>query len=512
MPLQCNKDDTISALAANLQKNATLFDIHPDDIKLNTLEIYQNLPNNKKKKVEFFERVTTLSDHGYLVEFDHHPLEMQEIRVKYVNSINPIKIRCGVDDFVCDLSDKILENLNDFPLSSDDRERIRAEGSEIQLFFPSSDGGLEPLDPMHQVSRLPKKYVMFDVRTQEMKDKGNAIKLYVRHQNSRCAEVIVCWENDTVLDVIKDIKSDITRFGLSMDDVKELDDQDKVMVLVKPGQKTGDVAVAMEPYDSVSSLKDQVVVFRMEDKEVKQVTIDEIEKFCVGQTIAFFGASGHGKSSTINTIGEVIPGVETPLADIWKGTAAGTIVISSLPVEVGIHTFNLLDVPGNGLPQYESPSDEKKARDVIRWILQGSFPKDTKPDFWTSKNILGAWLTYMKSESSGRVDIVVIVHNASAYSPDKLNNLVVAEARQQRGNGIPVMAVITHVDELKDDAELKEKVTELSDITGIDESFIFPISNLSGKGSYLRGSERDNYVLTMLKQMLARSKRYKSQT
>ncbi|XP_077990230.1 uncharacterized protein LOC144444616 [Glandiceps talaboti] len=507
LPFECQGSDKVATLAEKLRSGARRFKLEPNDIELSTLELFVCLSHDKKRKLQFNEGVEDLKDQ--VVEFDCHLDQQRVLYVKHCKAINPVKVKISNDDKVCDLANVIREKASDYSLAGDVLQSLKCGESEVKISLLSEDGEIKPLDPLLHISEIGQDNVVFEVETEITKTRGRPMKILVKHSNAGRTQAVVCWENDTVFDVINEIREDFQRFGLGEDIANEVADPDKTMVLLRPGAKMGAQSEPMDTLEPACVLKDQLVSFRMESHKIEPLTTDDIEKICVGQTIAFFGAPGHGKSATINTIGEAIPGVETPLTDTWNRHTTGTMVISPHFIQIGKNFFNLLDVPGDGLGDVSSKENRDKTGKTISWILEGKFPKDAEPGFWRDNNVFTAWLSYVKKPSTGKVDAVVIIHDGSAASVDMLDKVVVDEARKLRGNGVPVLAVMTHVDKIESDDIIREKKTELSIATGIDEVNIFPISNLKTQGTYLRGTGKDDYVLWILKHMLSRSKRFK---
>nr|XP_006825309.1 PREDICTED: uncharacterized protein LOC100376846 [Saccoglossus kowalevskii] len=236
-------------------------------------------------------------------------------------------------------------------------------------------------------------------------------------------------------------------------------------------------------------------------------SIDEIRRLCNGQNIAFFGAVGHGKSSSINTLAEALGHGE--VTDTWGASgSAGTLVVSPHTITFDqSSTVTLVDVPGSGLPRVNTQHGSNQLKDVIGWIMDGKFPQKTPTDYW-ERGGLSPWKSYFLKPKVGRIDAVVIIIKATAQV-DRMINIIVSESKN-RGNGIPIHTILTHVDQLRDRGEIKKKVKEVSRCIGVEETRIYPLSNRVRGGDYLVGNDRDTHVLCMLAKLLRTATHFQS--
>ncbi|XP_070533654.1 uncharacterized protein [Ptychodera flava] len=504
LPFKCSASDTIFDLANDIKSKADQFDLEEKDIKLNKIEIFIRSEDGSKKSFHFGEEIGVLKSRE--VEFDNHPTEYANIPVKYKDSVNPTKLQIESSKDACDFVEIILDNLDKFRLSEEDLESIKAPGNEIRLLRSTGNDEYQPISPMTRVAQIADGIIEFEVVTADMKRLGKPIMLSVTSKESSITVQFKCRENDKVHNMVELIKENIDQFQLPPEAKDAISDRSKEIILSPIPSKKGAFVGILNSFQKLGELKDENLQFEIVERR-KPPSIEELAELCVGQKIAIFGAVGHGKSSTINTIARAFPGVQDSIAETSGGQAAGTQVVSPHAFKVRNKLFHLIDIPGGGLPVSDTEDGKVKLRKLTTWIINGNFPEDLPTTYWDNSNIFTGWYRYSTSKHIGKVDAIVIVHNGNA-TIDRLTSTV-SDVAMSKGRGIPVFGIITHIDKLNDEEEIRKQVTALSSAANIDENAIYPLSNIQeGPASSQQGGrDRDEYVLCMLRSILSRSKR-----
>ncbi|XP_070533653.1 uncharacterized protein [Ptychodera flava] len=503
LPFKCKTSDTIFDLAKDIKRQANLFDLDERNIRFTTLKMFSCREDGSKALLHFGDEIGVLRRKGFEVEFD---TEYTKLLVKYIDSVNPTKFEIESSKDACDLVEVVLENLDNFHLSEEDLQTIRAPGNEIRLLRKIADA-YEPISPVISIAELTQDIIEFEIVTLDMKRRGKRINISVRFRKSPTIVPLECWENDTVYMFVELIKRNSDKFGLSPDTRHSLSNPSKEIVLSPSTTQRGAYVEALNPSQKLGKVTERELTFDILDRK-QPPSKDELAELCAGQKIAIFGAVGHGKTSTINTIARAFPGVQDSIAETSGGEATGTHVVSPHTFKIRDKLFHLIDVPGGGLPSGEKSDGRERLEKVISWIIDGRFPEDLPTNYWDKSNVLQGWYKYVTRKSIGKVDAVVIVHRGYAPEVDVLTRLV-CDVALSKGRGIPVFGIITNIDKLKDDAEIQDKVAYLSLAANIDASNIYPLCNIQEgpSSSQQGGRDRDEYVLCMLRSILSRSKR-----
>ncbi|XP_070533638.1 uncharacterized protein [Ptychodera flava] len=509
LPFKFSASETVFDLAKAIKSNADDFGLEGKDIKINTVDIFTRSEDGSKLCLNFGNELGAVKAKNSEVEFDNNPSEYIELPVKYIHSVNPIKLRIESSKDVIDLVKIILENIENFRLSEEIMEKIKTPGNEIRLLRSTGNEEYQPISHQTRVAQMATEIIEFELVTSDMKDRGKPIELSVTSTESSETVLLECRENDMVHNMVALIKEKIDKFKLSSESKDALADRSKQIILSPVPSKKGAYVGVFDAFQKLGELKEKNIQLRIVDRK-KPPSIEELAELCVDQKIAFFGAVGHGKSSTINTVARAFPGVQDSIAETSGGEAAGTHVVSPHTFTIGNKTFHFIDVPGGALPMGETTANKEKLRKIISWIVDGKFPEDLPTNYWDESNTVEGLFKYITGKNMGKVDAVVIVHRG--YAPEvEVITRIASDVAMARGRGIPVFGIITNIDKLKDDAEIQDKIEYLSLAANIDEGSIYPLSNIQEgpTSSQLGGRDRDEYVLCMLRSILSRSKRYK---
>ncbi|XP_077990266.1 uncharacterized protein LOC144444645 [Glandiceps talaboti] len=366
MPITCQDTDTICELATRLRQNAGVFDLKEDDIKLNKVRLYLRDDKGKKRKLEFNEKISVISE-KCTVQCGDNLDDGVQCLVRYVNSEKPVKFSCKPQERVSDLMGKIRSQMGEFHLKRHDARQEKDSRNEIILKISNESG----------------------------------------HKGKR-----------------------------------------------------------VNRYETIGNLENTDLEFFFQKLGTKPT--------CTGvRNIAFFGAPGHGKSSTINTIHKMMKGSQKFIASTWTGSTTGTEVLSQYKFDMPERSFTFVDVPGAPLKQIRKTGGDAKADSIIKNILDGKMPVNEKLDYfvWYSpkavlKNMCGG---------TGKIHGVVFVHKGTSTEVDKIGLNLISVA-QKMGFGIPVLGIVTHTDKLTPEG-ITESVDHLSTASGIDKARIFTISN-----------------------------------
>ncbi|XP_070533633.1 uncharacterized protein [Ptychodera flava] len=512
VPIQCCQNDRVSDLATQLQKNAHYFGLSSEDIDLNSLEIYQLSADEQKKPLHFR---TPLREIGKaVVEFDNNSSKGSKFQAWIVNKIwkfvitmvrlwqviasiisgniyvlvchagsygNAVPLRCRTSDTVYDIATQIKKQSHLFNISAD-----QVSLNDVKLWECDDDWNCRRrLEFNSLVVEKDLCMIMFETYQD--------FSVTVRYTTERQTVQILLSEEDETFDMVEKIHLYLDKFKLSSDIINEVYTHGNEIVISEEG--TTDI---LEYDQRIQALDNTKFTFSIITKAMKTISLDDVASQVNDQIIAFFGAPGHGKSTTINSIITSLAGIYQPIAQTWKGSSTGTAVVSTYPIKLKNKTFTCLDVPGNGLKKLSSGGDVNHAREVISLLLDGKFPKDQKLDYWSLLSMTSIW-TYMTKPSTGRVDVVMIVAKCDAEF-DELNTVVIEEAKRKERT-VPVFLVLTHIDKI-DRAQLQDKVEVTSKKSQINRSRIFTISNYGHSNHETIEDSRQNYILSALKTIL----------
>ncbi|XP_070535190.1 uncharacterized protein [Ptychodera flava] len=499
LPLRCVKSGTIHDLALAVRDNAKLFDLNSDEIKIHMMHLTLKDDKGNSRKLEFSEPISVIQK-NYTVEFNEEQEHTFDIPVRYIGSVNPIRIPYKERDVVSDLSRYIDENIAAFKLAKEVTEKARQGGSEVVL-MEIVGGNEEQLHPSTSVRSLDCSDVAFKIKS------GARFEVLIKHGTSTNFVRFQCSEDDDVSDLARKIKERIASFNLTNDDVVEVMEKGNVIILKTIASKSGDTSRNLDASEKVTAIDQKKFEFSVRTKE-SIITIDDIKEKCNDVNIAFVGAPGHGKSSTINTIINALSKLHIPVAETWKGSATGTFALTPHKVHIDEKIFTCIDVPGKTLQQYQSDEGKDKSAKVIRDVFDGKLPANEPLEYWEWYSPLGLAKKAFK-RSAGVIHAVAYVHKGVA-EPDKLGNTVI-EVAQKKGRGIPVFVIITHSD-LMSEASVTEAADQITHAMGIDKDRIFQVSNL-GYNEKAAGtknvSKEDAYVQRALFKLLSAADSYK---
>ncbi|XP_070533647.1 uncharacterized protein [Ptychodera flava] len=510
LPLQCLESDTVHELAQAVKDNAELFDLKSDDIRINKIRLFLRDDKGESRKLEFFEPISVIQK-NYTVEFNEEQELTFGIPVRYIKSVNPIRIPYRERNVVSDLAGYIQDNISAFRLAEEVTERAQQAGSEVVL-MQRVEGKETELNPNTTVRSLEGSDVAFKIKSSKKllntpTDPDAGIEVFIKHRTTVHPIRFQCSEEDKISDLPGKIKERIADFNLTDDDVKEVEKKGNEIILMTIASKPGDVCRVLNTSDKVIDIDPRRFEFSVQTKQMRIITLDDIKEKCDDVNIAFIGAPGHGKSSTINTIIKALSRLHTPLASTWKGAATGTAALTTYKIDVKGKSFTCIDVPGSALKKCENEGGKDRSSKVIADIFDGKYPENERLDYWAWYSPK-AWAKTLTS-SAGVVHAVAYVHKGTA-EPDKLGNTVI-EVAQRKGRGIPVFAIITHVDKMSAE-DVDKAVESISHTMGIDDARIFRVANFDHKQKVAETrctSEEDVYVQRVLLGLLSAGENYR---
>ncbi|XP_070535315.1 uncharacterized protein [Ptychodera flava] len=334
------------------------------------------------------------------------------------------------------------------------------------------------------------------------------VEVFIKHKTTRHPIRFECSDEVEVSDLAEKIKEKIADFNLTDDYVKEVKKKGNEITLKTIASKPGDMSRVLETTEKIIDINPRRFEFSIETRQMRIITIDDIKEKCNNVNIAFIGAPGHGKSSSINTIIQALSYLHTPLASTWKGVSTGTAALTPYKINVKGKSFKCIDVPGGALQKYQREGGRGKSSKVISDIFDGKYPANEELTYWAWYSPK-AWVKSLKF-SAGVVHAVAFVHKATATELDQLG-VTVVEVAQKKGRGIPVFAIITHIDK-KSKKDVDEEVEKISDAMGIDNSRIFRVSNLDHLENVPINKEtsaQDVHILRVLLALLSAAENYK---
>ncbi|XP_070533632.1 uncharacterized protein [Ptychodera flava] len=492
VPLRCRTSDTVYDIATQIKKQSHLFNISADQVSLNDVKLWECDDDwNCRRRLEFNSLV--VEKDLCMIMFETY--QVLRLSFKDIASTFEVSIVCRdchtVHDVINIVQQHIAESKSHNPVSN------ISLGDEI-LLLQSSDSvpnRFSLLPSTNPMKEFKDSDLYFFVKSNDMNLRPS--KMYfsvtVRYTTERQTVQILLSEEDETFDMVEKIHLYLDKFKLSSDIINEVYTHGNEIVISEEG--TTDI---LEYDQRIQALDNTKFTFSIITKAMKTISLDDVASQVNDQIIAFFGAPGHGKSTTINSIITSLAGIYQPIAQTWKGSSTGTAVVSTYPIKLKNKTFTCLDVPGNGLKKLSSGGDVNHAREVISLLLDGKFPKDQKLDYWSLLSMTSIW-TYMTKPSTGRVDVVMIVAKCDAEF-DELNTVVIEEAKRKERT-VPVFLVLTHIDKI-DRAQLQDKVEVTSKKSQINRSRIFTISNYGHSNHETIEDSRQNYILSALKTIL----------
>ncbi|XP_070533635.1 uncharacterized protein [Ptychodera flava] len=499
LPLQCPETDTIHELAQAVKDNAELFDLKSDDIKINTICLILKDDKGNSRKLEFCEPISVIKKND-IVEFNEERELTYGISVRYISKVNPITIPYRESYLVSDLARYIQEHISAFKLATEVTERAQQDGSEVVL-MQIDDGKEIKLNPNTTVRSLEGSDVAFKIKL----DTG---VVFIKHSTTLHPIRLQCSEDDRVSDLATKIKEKIADFNLTDRDTEDVKKTGNEIILKTIATEPGDKSRVLDTSEKVIDIDPRRFEFSIETRQMRIIILDDIREKCNDVNIAFIGAPGHGKSSTINTIITALSRLHRPLASTWKGVSTGTSALTTYKIDVQGKCFTCIDVPGGTLQKYEKEGGKHKSSKVISNIFDGKYPANEKLDYltWYSPKTWGKIL----KPCAGVVHAVAYVHMATATELEQLG-ITVIEVAQTKGRGIPVFAIVTHIDQ-KSEKGVNEAVENISTIMGIDNSRIFRVSNLDHQ-EHVAGnndtSAGDVYIQRVLLRLLSAAENYK---
>ncbi|XP_070535189.1 uncharacterized protein [Ptychodera flava] len=146
------------------------------------------------------------------------------------------------------------------------------------------------------------------------------------------------------------------------------------IILKTIASKTEGMVRVVESFEKVIDIDQRTFMFAVQTRKERTITRDDIKEKSNDVNIAFIGAPGHGKSSTINTIINALSELRISVADTWKGSTTGTVALTPHKVHIDENTFTCIDAPGKALQQYQSDGGKDKSSKVISDIFDGILP------------------------------------------------------------------------------------------------------------------------------------------
>ncbi|XP_077989752.1 uncharacterized protein LOC144444210 [Glandiceps talaboti] len=491
----CKTTDTVADLADQFKVHSSVFGVMADAIKKECFEIFQyRMSDSEKVVLKWSDRVCDLE--RSIVEVRHRDRTVFDIEVHDVISSEHVHVRCKDNDslhtVISRVKDKCVVGEHGRASRSVD---VSTNEFELELILlKRSTISTNKYVLIQSVADIPKNgqdKIFFHLRTVNIQTCQSLqyTLIDVSHVSSGRIVQMLFSDKDSILDVVERIRARLDDFHLSSRDLESINTLGNEITVFNRGRGRGSL---LEYTQLIERVEDQKLYFNVSTKTMRVTTIADVTSKLDGQRIAFFGAPGHGKSSTINSIVTALSGVYQPLAQTWQGAATGTAVISTYDIKLLDKTFTCIDVPGKGLQQLTSKGSSGHSSSVIGWILDGKFPKDQKLDYW-SLSSLRSISTYIASPKTGRIQVVLIVHKGTATF-DKLCNAVIHEARNR---GIPIFVIITHIDGM-DNTEVQNAVTAISTGNDISRGRIFTIANYGYGDDETIDDSRKHYIMSFL--------------
>ncbi|XP_070553624.1 uncharacterized protein [Ptychodera flava] len=337
--------------------------------------------------------------------------------------------------------------------------------------------------------------------------------IYIKHRGARNAVPTEYGPTDTVQDLIKEVRHNIGKYNVPDHDRYIMGKPNSEILIYTKFDTFGAENRRLRPPEKISDLSCDTLEFAIE-LAIPPVTKDDVIKEIIGQSIALFGPPGHGKSSTINTFVKAFHGGYQVVQSHPSGHTASRVYSPYVfkSGEAGNCSFTIYDVPGLGLEDILDRNGSDRMERIFERILTGEIPENHPINYkrtW-KKKLTPSFLSGIKK--SDKISAIVYIQKYSTTTGRIPNSL--HEAAKKHGTGIPVFAIITHIDEIEGDQDRHvaiEKEREiLANDSGIDKANIFTIANVDTRAPEEQDDpERNKHALEILRTILAAAKVFK---
>ncbi|XP_070570359.1 uncharacterized protein [Ptychodera flava] len=399
---------------------------------------------------------------------------------------NPIRIECHKDDTVYDLIKTLIIRAKEFGL---DNAGVTLREGDITVYKVIQDQECN----VQKKERLPPRRLLTEVHEFDLEFEADVCEVPVSHARADTSAVFLCRRTETFGDLARKIQTRLPTFHFQEAYLKEIREQLEggAQLRISEYSSVGGKSKLVDPTTKIGDLEDKTFGFTVETPK-KAITLADIKENICGQNIAFFGPSGNGKSSTINTFAKALIGVYQPLAQTFQLEGPGTKVFKPYKFSIENRTFFLCDVPGRGL----LVDDDEDSSKIITRILDGKLPAERPLDHKIR----------FFDRGFGKIHGVVYIHKWEAEL-DELHTCL-SDELATRGSGIPMIVIMTHIDRAQDNPELiAQKCSELAEKIGIDVANVFTISNFDHETEH-EDQQRDAHALNLLNKILASAKSF----